>query len=443
MRQRNLVTPKRKIRKKAIAIIVALGLLIALLFGLYKKTQFPKTLLTVNAENKQAGTHEVSKIKEKDYIAALHYPKIKHEALNAWLTEEKDKMITLIKSNTKENEKIMALQDYESYQIGDYTSVKLDLSINEETIYQSMRTFDKEAMIPLATPFDTQGGRIMTDLIRKNSPQNETSRDEYLENTQADHFYQFMITPNDLIIQTDQMIKKPLEETTVYLKADLGDIKKTDGIAPSVYLDKGVSGNDKLIAFTFDDGPHYEVTEKLMDVLEKYNGQGTFFMVGQRVEGQEAIVKSVLDRGHQLANHSFDHPNFNTIPKEDYQEQINKTNAEFKRATGYEGPYMVRPPYGEANKETRSNTNSVFVNWSIDTMDWASHNPSAICDNITKYAHDGGIVLMHDLYETSYEGFKCGIEKLSQQGYQFVTVEELLKAKGVEIKEQNLYFDAY
>ena len=76
-------------------------------------------------------------------------------------------------------------------------------------------------------------------------------------------------------------------------------------------------------------------------------------------------------------------------------------------------------------------------------MDWASHNPSAICDNITKYAHDGGIVLMHDLYETSYEGFKCGIEKLSQQGYQFVTVEELLKAKGVEIKEQNLYFDAY
>ena len=443
MRKGNLVAPKRKIRKKAIAIIVALIVLCALVFTFIKKNQFPQDLLAVESDNKQAGTHEVEKIREKDYTAALHYPNLKHPAINTWLKSEKEHVKTMINNAIKEDKKIKVLQDYESYQIDDYTSIKLNLMVDDTLQYETMRTFNQDEMIDLATLFDDQGDRIMTDFIRKNSEQKDEDRHSYLKRTNAQEFKQFMISNTDLFIQTETIASKPLSETAVYLDKDLGSIKKTEGFVPSVYLDRGIDGQEKLIAFTFDDGPHFEVTEKLMDVLEQYDGQGTFFMVGQRVAGHEAIVKSVLDRGHQLANHSYDHPNFNKIEKEAYQEQINKTNEAFKQATGYDGPYMVRPPYGEANQETRSNTNSVFINWSIDTMDWASHNPSAICDNVTKYAHDGGIVLMHDLYDTSYEGFKCGIEKLHQQGYKFVTVEELLKAKGIEIKEQALYFDAY
>lgn len=441
MKNRNIVAPKRKLKRKVVLIALLSVLLVVLGIGLFQKSRFPKELLNVNQENKQTGNHEVKKVKDKQYIAALHYPKTKNKAANNWVKEQNEVIVKLIEENTNENEKITAIQDYESYETDDYTSLLMNLSINDKIIYEAVQTFSDEA-VTLGTLFDNNGKRIMTDFIRKNLALKDEARHDYLNKTEADNFSQFIITDKEFKIKADTLASYPIKDTETFLAEDLGDFSKKDGFVPAVYLDKGVDGKQKLIAFTFDDGPHYEVTEKLMDVLESYDGQGTFFMVGQRVEGQEEIVKSVLDRGHQLANHSYDHPNFNTLPKEKYQEQIDKTNAEFQRATGYAGPYMVRPPYGEANKETRSNTNSVFVNWSIDTMDWASHNPSAICDNITKYAHDGGIILLHDLYSTSYEGFKCGIEKLSQQGYKFVTVEELLKAKGIEIKEQALYYDA-
>ncbi|WZU02004.1 hypothetical protein MGH68_02640 [Erysipelothrix sp. D19-032] len=83
---------------------------------------------------------------------------------------------------------------------------------------------------------------------------------------------------------------------------------------------------------------------------------------------------------------------------------------------GYDGQIMVRPPYGNANEYVRENSNVTFINWSVDSNDWRYKDGKSVCDTVVEYAHDGGIVLMHDLYSSTVEGSKCALEKLSVKG---------------------------
>lgn len=441
------VRKRRVVRKKTIWVM-GLSLVLLIVLGLAFKLNhsYPKELLTVDTKTKEVGEMKTIKEKNKSFYKVFHLPKLKNKAADEWIRKISEENEKYILDHTKDGQnKMQYKQDYESYDVEGIQSIAIHLYENGKKVKTDVNTFGQDdKAFNLEKLFNREANRYLTHLIREKNPMPEKAdRVEYLSNNHIAHFNDFVVKKDGIqfFFETEDYFLD-FKSHKHFLNEDFAGFSAEKGEVPSVYLDRGVKKNQKLVAFTFDDGPHFENTQKLMDVLEEYNGQGTFFMVGERVAGQEEIVKDVIDRGHQVANHSFSHQNFNAIPQSEVEKEINLANEAFKKATGYAGPYMIRPPYGNANKTVRENNPHVFVNWSVDTLDWKTRNPEAICKAIETYSYDGAIILLHDLYQTSYEGFKCGIKKLHDQGYEFVTVEELLKAKEVDIKTNSLYFDA-
>jgi len=185
----------------------------------------------------------------------------------------------------------------------------------------------------------------------------------------------------------------------------------------------------KLVAITFDDGPGYEVTESLIDQLDKRDAKVTFFMVGNRVQKQPILVKRIFDAGHTIGNHSYSHKSFNKQKPEGYLYEINTTNQLIKDITGQDVIY-VRPPYGSYKKSTLENVNMNFVLWSIDTLDWKTRNAEMVYNEIINNVEDGDIVLLHDLYPTTVEAAIRAIDYLLENGYAVVSLDEMYRLRG-------------
>ena len=195
----------------------------------------------------------------------------------------------------------------------------------------------------------------------------------------------------------------------------------------------------KLIAITFDDGPAgAESTGKLLDNLDKYNARVTFFVVGNRVANHASILKREYEMGNQVASHSFTHANLAKLSESGIKDELDKTNEAIKKVIGVE-PTCIRPPYGSLNDTVKKAANMHIITWSIDTLDWKNKNADTVCNNIVSKAFDGAIVLLHDLYPTSVDGALKAMEILKDQGYAFVTVEEMAKLRGVEMNNTSVY----
>ncbi len=182
----------------------------------------------------------------------------------------------------------------------------------------------------------------------------------------------------------------------------------------------------KKIAFTFDDGPS-KYTTQIMDAVESYGGHATFFVVGSRVSQYSDIILDMYNRGHEIANHSWNHPNLKTASKETIIYQIESTQNAVYNITG-QYPTYLRPPYGaydELVKEVASSYNLKIKLWTIDTLDWKYKNAEKVKNAILKNAKDGSVILLHDLYKTSADGAILAMKELDKQGYEFVTVSQL------------------
>ncbi len=188
----------------------------------------------------------------------------------------------------------------------------------------------------------------------------------------------------------------------------------------------GPQHNDgpKRIAFTFDDGPSI-YTSSIMAILEKYNAKATFFVLGTRVEMYPDLVKKLHDQGHEIANHSYNHKRLTTLNNNDILFQINHTNNLIMNVIGVE-PTLLRAPYGIADDRVKSLTTMRFVNWNIDSLDWKYRNASNIIHRVRSDARNNDIVLMHDLYASTLNSLDPLLASLSEQGYEFVTVSELM-----------------
>ena len=197
----------------------------------------------------------------------------------------------------------------------------------------------------------------------------------------------------------------------------------------------------KLIAITFDDGPaDEESTGLLLDNLDKYNARVTFFVVGNRVAKYSSMLKREYEMGNQIGSHSYTHANLAKLSEDEIKDQIDKTNEAVKAVIGIE-PNCMRPPYGSQNDTVKSTVKMPLITWSIDTLDWKNKNAETVCSNITEKAFDGAVVLLHDLYPTSVEGALNAMEILKEDGYAFVTIDELAQLRGVELKESKVYYN--
>ena len=198
--------------------------------------------------------------------------------------------------------------------------------------------------------------------------------------------------------------------------------------------------NKKLIAFTFDDGPNFETTNKLLDNLDKYNARVTFFVVGNRVKTYEDTLKRAYDMGNLIGSHTYSHKNLFELNNNQIVDEIKKTNNVIKEVTGSNTLYL-RPPYGNTNKNIKNLANMYNILWDLDTEDWKYKDMNKIAKYIIDNAHDGGIILLHDLYETSIDGALLAMEELSKNGYAFVTIEEMATLKGITLNTASNYFN--
>ena len=180
----------------------------------------------------------------------------------------------------------------------------------------------------------------------------------------------------------------------------------------------------KAVALTFDDGPSPKTTPVALDLLKKYNAKGTFFMVGHAVEGNEDIIKRVIAEGHQIGNHSWDHPVLTKISLEKAKSQINDTTAALKKASGLD-VHIMRPPYGAINETIQAAVDQSFILWDVDTLDWKNRNTASIMKEVKK-AQPGSIILMHDVHQTTIDALPLILQYLTEQGFEMVTIEELM-----------------
>ena len=183
---------------------------------------------------------------------------------------------------------------------------------------------------------------------------------------------------------------------------------------------------NKTIALTFDDGPG-PYTEKLLDILDKYDAKATFFLIGSKVSARANTLRSIQARGHQLGNHSWSHPELPKLSVDQIAGEIDRTNEAIRQATGVK-PSILRPPYGAVNGvvlEQLRLRNMSSILWSVDTRDWADRNSQIVCSRAVAGARPGAVILMHDIHQTSVNAVPCILSSLKQQGYSFVTIQRL------------------
>ncbi len=191
--------------------------------------------------------------------------------------------------------------------------------------------------------------------------------------------------------------------------------------------------NSKVVALTFDDGPHPEYTPQLLAVLDYYNIPASFFWLGACVNRSPKIAKEVCDRGHWIGLHGYDHQNFPLLSATDLKHSLERTQAAIYNACHLHPDKVrdVRPPNGLFTPTTLSLFRQWSyrpVMWSVVPEDWVRPGVPTVVQRILQQVKNGSLIVLHD--------GACGgqdvaattqvlIPRLLQQGYQFVTVETL------------------
>lgn len=198
------------------------------------------------------------------------------------------------------------------------------------------------------------------------------------------------------------------------------------------------AAQEKMVAFTFDDGPDAVQTAKLLDGLRERNAKATFFVVGMKIDPSHPdtrtqiniqLVRRMFEEGHEIGNHTYTHCYLSKASFAQVEKELSKTSEMIADITGQKPKYM-RPPGGgslTAPWVRKIAAPMITVCWSgVDTRDWECRNVSKMVDKIVKSVRDGSIVLLHDNYETSVETAFQAMDRLAQDGYRFVTVDTLL-----------------
>lgn len=187
----------------------------------------------------------------------------------------------------------------------------------------------------------------------------------------------------------------------------------------------GEMEDSRKIAITFDDGPHPYYTEQLLDGLRERGVKATFFVTGLHAEQYPDVIRRMSEDGHLIGNHTYSHIQLSNSNSDAFKEELIQTNEVIERLTGQEVQY-VRPPYGTWDKKFEKELNMFPVLWTVDPLDWCSDNVACIVQKVTSKVKENAIILMHDEYKSTVTAAFQIIDELSEQGYEFVTVDELL-----------------
>ncbi len=235
-------------------------------------------------------------------------------------------------------------------------------------------------------------------------------------------------------------------ETTVLTTPEETTVTPTTPIVttPEETTSRLPDTSKKLVALTFDDGPHGQYTDELLDVLDKYNVKATFFVIGAHILRTNAInaLKRAASSGHEIGNHTYSHSNVLNMSVTDFRNEILGTSEIIYNHTGVT-PTLLRTTGGQWSSDLLASVDLPFINWTVDTKDWSHNDPNQSLEILKSSVTDGGIVLLHDRKSNVAATAELFIQWLNENGYEIVTVSELLKAKGVEIEAGKVYYSSY
>jgi len=205
-------------------------------------------------------------------------------------------------------------------------------------------------------------------------------------------------------------------ETELYLE----DVNEA-----AAYVSASVEEESPKIALTFDDGPSGSWTPVLLDGLKERGVKGTFFLIGQNVEKYPEVVKRLHEEGHLIGNHTYHHVEITKISEEEAAKEILDTNEVIRAITGEDVEFM-RPPFGAWQRELELKMPVLPVMWTIDPLDWTTENTDEVVNKVVTEAEENDIILLHDCYKSSVEAALRIIDILQKEGFEFVTVDELM-----------------
>lgn len=207
----------------------------------------------------------------------------------------------------------------------------------------------------------------------------------------------------------------------------------------------GGPAGSKLVALTFDDGPHPRYTEKILAILAKYSIPATFFFIGSNVEYFPEVARKVAAAGHEIGNHTQNHPHLQKIDDARLLKEIQSAQEVIRRTTGVV-PVLFRAPEGRLTRQRKEmirNAGLRAIFWSVDTLDWKGTASEAIAAGVMHNVHGGDIILCHDYVgksSTTLAALEKFIPALLEQGYEFVTVSQLIASDEVQDKDSSSSF---
>lgn len=194
---------------------------------------------------------------------------------------------------------------------------------------------------------------------------------------------------------------------------------------------RGGNTDSMKIALTFDDGPHPKKTDAILNLLKEYGIHATFFVIGQNVSYYPDVLKREVEGGHEIGNHTYHHVLLSKISEKEAEAELQKTEDIIRETANYE-TRLFRPPegaYTQSALQPFEHTDYRVVLWTVDTRDWEKASAEKIVETVEKNIRGGSILLFHDYTVKgahTLDALKILIPKLMEEGYEFVTVSELL-----------------
>ncbi|EOC99504.1 polysaccharide deacetylase family sporulation protein PdaB [Caldisalinibacter kiritimatiensis] len=219
---------------------------------------------------------------------------------------------------------------------------------------------------------------------------------------------------------------------TNFEEYEIAQVFSRDKSLPIYYVDT----EEKRIAISFDAAWGADKTDDILDILDKYDIKTTFFLVGFWVDRYPDMVKEIKKRGHEIGNHSSNHPHMTKLSKEQIVEELKETENKIKELTG-QRTVLFRPPFGDYNDRVINACKEAgyyVIQWDVDSLDWKELGVEPVVDRVTKNVKNGSIVLFHNNAKYVAEYLPLVLEKLKAEGYEIVPISEL-------IYKDNYYID--
>ena len=441
---------KRRVNTGNVLKVVAGFLFVLILLGVGILLFSPSTPEFLKSENKEA---EVLKEKTSDVNSMVYYPQVEEPAMQTALQGYAENLLSQIMDQTsgykKEDDRLLVKADYEMNRIDDqYVAYHYVVKSTEGDEYSYGKLFDltQNQWVDLSTLLDETALKRVSAELRCVLKQNEQTKEAayqlpMIEATAWDsgkynNYYitedslEFYLNKEDVMNSVAVSVSVPMSVLQSHFNIH-GEFPEEQPVTLDI-LPRVIDPSRPMIALTFDDGPHPVNTPEVLDILQRYDSAATFFMQGFRIERYPETTLMVANAASEPANHSYDHKKLTKLHGDALLFQLNKADELIRQMTGDQVTMKhFRPPYGAVNAEVKANATTPLIMWDVDTLDWKTRDPQSTIDTTLAEAQDGSIVLMHDIHAETVEAVRSLVPMLIEQGYQLVTVDELLSSKNV------------